>query len=159
MRWGQATNTVYRVTIACNDVLQPFSLRAPLLSKGRSHTILAETDRMTVAIKVYAEGGENALHAHPEEDHVFVVLQGEATYHDGAGGAHVLGRHQGVLVERGVLYRFESTGSEPLVLLRAGAGSRAQTYDRIGPDGEAIPARSAANRYDEPVEIPGSFFE
>jgi mannose-6-phosphate isomerase-like protein (cupin superfamily) len=139
--------------------LRPFRLRTPLLSAGRSHTILAETDRMTVAIKNYAQGGENALHAHPDEDHVFVVLQGEATYHDAEGQALVLGRHEGVLVPHGVLYRFESSGDEQLVLLRTGAGPREQTYHRVGPDGEVIPARSAANRYEEPVPIPGQFFE
>ena len=57
---------------------QRFSLRTPLLSEGRTTTLVAQADLMTVMIKVYAEGGENALHAHTHEDHCFIVLDGEA---------------------------------------------------------------------------------
>ena len=32
-------------------------------------------------IKVYASGGENTLHAHNNEDHMFVILQGTAIFH------------------------------------------------------------------------------
>lgn len=139
--------------------LVPFHLRTPMLASGRSHTYLAESDGLSVVIKCYAEGGENALHAHPREDHVFVILQGEATYRDGEDATLVLGRNDGVLVPAGAMYRFESSGDEPLVLLRVGAGNRADAYERIGPDGEAIPPRSAANNYESPVAIPGVFYE
>ncbi len=56
-----------------------FWLRTPYLSEGRSDTVVARTDQITVRVKVYAEGGENALHAHMEEDHAFILLEGEAT--------------------------------------------------------------------------------
>ena len=58
---------------------QTFELKTPYLKTGRSHNILAQTDLINVAIKYYYEGGENTLHTHPTEDHVFVVLDGEAT--------------------------------------------------------------------------------
>lgn len=61
---------------------QTFELKTPHLKEGRSHTVLAQTDLMNVAIKYYNEGGENALHTHPTEDHVFIVLDGEATFYD-----------------------------------------------------------------------------
>jgi quercetin dioxygenase-like cupin family protein len=35
---------------------------------------------MWVVLKTYAADGENGLHAHPSEDHTFVVLQGEAPF-------------------------------------------------------------------------------
>ena len=34
-------------------------------------------------------GGENVLHAHPSEDQVFVVLQGEATWYTDAAATQV----------------------------------------------------------------------
>jgi quercetin dioxygenase-like cupin family protein len=102
------------------ESLIPFHLRTAILESGRSHTYLAETENLSVVIKCYASGGENALHAHPNEDHVFVVLQGEATYHD--------------------------SEAKTLVLIH-------------NPDGIAIPARSAANNYEAPVPVPGSFYE
>lgn len=61
---------------------QTFELKTPHLKEGRSHTVLAQTDLMNVAIKYYNEGGENALHTHLTEDHVFIVLDGEATFYD-----------------------------------------------------------------------------
>jgi len=51
-----------------------FELKTPYFKDGRSHQILARTDLMNVAIKYYNEGGENTLHTHPAEDHVFIVL-------------------------------------------------------------------------------------
>lgn len=53
-----------------------FHLTAPLPSTGRTNQVLGATDMLSVVLKTYAEGGENELHAHPNEDHVFVVLQG-----------------------------------------------------------------------------------
>ena len=73
---------------------QTFRLRTPLLSAGRSHNILASckaaTGAMNIAIKCYAEGGENEFHAHAREDHTFIVLQGRARFYPtrpGAAGA------------------------------------------------------------------------
>jgi hypothetical protein len=58
-------------TIDTDVKAQVFRLRTPLLSEGRSHTILAsskaETGAMNVAIKCYAEGGENEFHAHAKQ--------------------------------------------------------------------------------------------
>ena len=114
---------------------------------------------MTVAIKGYAQGGENALHAHPDEDHVFVILQGEATYHDADGQVLVLGRHEGVLVAPRRPLSLRELGRRATRLAAYWCRPREQTYHRVGPDGEVIPARSAANGYEEPVPIPGQFFE
>ena len=62
-----------------------FRMGAPLLADGRQDTSLFTTDLMWGHLKVYAQGGENDLHAHPLEEHVFVVLQGTATFFDSAG--------------------------------------------------------------------------
>jgi mannose-6-phosphate isomerase-like protein (cupin superfamily) len=53
-----------------------FTLEAQLPKQGRTDTPLAASDKMWVVLKTYAADGENGLHAHPNEDHTFVVLQG-----------------------------------------------------------------------------------
>src|SRR4051812_27595996 len=55
---------------------QVFTVTTPILKEGRTDYALAVTDRLQIVVKCYASGGENYLHAHTEEDHAFVVLQG-----------------------------------------------------------------------------------
>jgi mannose-6-phosphate isomerase-like protein (cupin superfamily) len=100
---------------------QTFELKTPYLKTGRSHTVLAQTDLMNVAIKYYYEGGENTLHTHPTEDHVFIVMDGEATFYDKEDKATVLAKGMGILLPKGWYYRFHNTGGKPLIILRFGA--------------------------------------
>ena len=46
-----------------------FNLQSPLLSQGRLDNIVAATPLLSVVVKVYASGGENAMHMHATEDH------------------------------------------------------------------------------------------
>ena len=47
-------------------------LKTQLVKEGHTRNMLAETDLMTLRIHCYAPGiGENALHAHTKEDHIF----------------------------------------------------------------------------------------
>jgi mannose-6-phosphate isomerase-like protein (cupin superfamily) len=136
-----------------------FSLRTPLLADGRSDTTVAQTDLLRLRLKVYASGGENVMHFHPHEDHSFVVLQGEATFHIGTDDAvTVLTAYNGVMIPRGVSYWFQSSATENLVMLRAGAAEKWPDDGRLGPDGKPLPGYSAANKHVEGVPLPGQFF-
>ncbi|HLY65031.1 MAG TPA: cupin domain-containing protein, partial [Chloroflexota bacterium] len=100
------------MAVAMKSEVQPavFPLKAQLLARGRSMDLLAKTDLMTAHIKVYAEGGENGLHTHPHEDHIFVVLAGQATFHTGIEETQrVVNKHEGILVPKGAFYRFETS--------------------------------------------------
>lgn len=124
---------------------QVFSLRgAPLLERGQTMTALAESGMLWLHLKIYAEGGENRIHHHPEEDHAFLILDGEAEFSDADGAVRRLGRHDGILIPRGVAYRFRSVGEENLVMVRAGAGlpdpEAAQRSGDPGRNPEALPA-------------------
>ncbi len=150
---------------------QTFRLRTPLLSQGRTHTILASapkdrTGGMNVAIKCYAEGGENAFHAHNLEDHTFMVLQGRAQFYQPDAPPMNLGRNEGILIPAGALYKFESCGDEPLVLLRVGnvyqpvgGQVKASASQRKAPDGSEIDAHSMENGHVEPIVIDGAWYE
>jgi len=135
---------------------QVFSLKTPLLSEGRTNRALAETDLLKLRVKVYAEGGENGLHRHLDEDHSFVILQGQATFHDEADNATVVNQYEGILLPRGAYYYFQSTGDENLVLLRVGAGRKPEGGYRLGTNGR--PLTQEENKHIEGVPIPGRFF-
>src|SRR5215475_8401132 len=133
-----------------------FSLKTPLLSDGRTNKVLAQTDQLKLRIKVYAQGGENGLHTHNDEDHAFVVLQGQATFHDEAGNSTVVGKYQGIMLPRGAYYYFESSGDENLVLLRAGAGRKLEGGYRVGTQGRALTREE--NKHINGIPIPNQFF-
>lgn len=136
-----------------------FRLRTQLLSKGRSDYVLARTDLMSIRIKCYAEGGENALHAHPAEDHSFIVLDGAARFVGKDGEMAVLKKNEGIMLPKGTYYRFESCGDTPLVLLRVGAARERPKVSRIKPDGNPIPGDSPDNLHEDGVPIEGRWFE
>ena len=136
-----------------------FRLKTQLLSKGRSDYVLASTDLMAIRIKCYAQGGENALHAHPSEDHAFIVLDGAARFVGKDGEIGVLEKNQGIMLPHGVYYRFESCGDTPLVLLRVGAAREKLKVSRINPEGRPLPGDSAENKHEEGVPIEGRYYE
>jgi len=82
---------------------------------------LVRTDVLNSGLNYYAPGRKNKLHTHPGEDHVFVVLDGEATFFDREQNATVLKKGQGILLPEGHFYQFENTGDTALALLRFAA--------------------------------------
>lgn len=132
---------------------QMFKLRARLPSQGRGSALVAATDRMWVNLKTYAQGGENTLHAHPNEDHVFIVLQGKAVFYGPEGESASFSRNEGVLLPRGCAYSFHADEAEPLVLLRVGCVFDAEKppWGRVGQDGEPLLAVSKENKAVETV--------
>jgi mannose-6-phosphate isomerase-like protein (cupin superfamily) len=98
-----------------------FRMRARLVDKGSTEEPLAVADHLWLKIKVYAEGGENKIHAHPNQDHSFIVLHGRAKFFDRDGDSRELGPNEGIMLPAGRHYKFGSVGDEPLVVLRAGA--------------------------------------
>lgn len=135
-----------------------FTMETPYLSEGRTDHKIAETDQLVLRMKVYAEGGENSLHAHKTEDHAFVVLEGQATFYDHVDEPTVVRPYEGIMMPRGYYYRFESTGDRNLVILRVGRARPGDDHDRIALDGSILPGNSAENKRRDGVPIPGQFF-
>lgn len=118
---------VERQAVIATDKPVVFSMRnTPLLEQGTTYDSLATAENLWAAIKVYASGGENALHAHGGEDHIFVVLQGKATFTWGDGSTQVVGRNEGVMLPKDVHYKFIADEAENLVMLRVGGGVRTE---------------------------------
>jgi len=132
---------------------------SPVLSEGRLDIPVGRAEGFGVRVKLYAEGGENATHAHLNEDHVFLVVGGEATFYLGRNGEEtVVARpNQGVFLPRGAYYRFLSSGDENLVMLRVGHQTQAGDA-RVGADGQPLDGLSAENHHVDGVPVPGRTF-
>jgi mannose-6-phosphate isomerase-like protein (cupin superfamily) len=151
---------------ADDDRLTAFSANGfPLLSTGSTTDLVARTSSLWIQVKVYADGGENGLHAHSSEDHTFIVLDGEATFFDEAGAETVVSKYDGILVPRKVLYRFRSSGSSNLVMIRVGAPASEEDLfeasgQRVGRTGAAAPGDAPENGAGaiRGIPVPGQTF-
>ena len=100
-----------------------FTMRgSPVLQQGAWTRGLAVADNLWVHGKVYAEGGENALHQHLEEDHGFFVIEGGATFSLEDGSTIEVGPYDGIMIPKGAFYRFEAKPGQNLVFIRFGGG-------------------------------------
>ena len=140
---------------------QLFSLKTPYMKQGRVTQTVAKTETMWIATKINAEGGENEIHTHLNQDHAFIVLEGEMSVFDENGGEMKLKPYQGVMLPKGAYYRYLNTGAGNLVVLRIGAGIKGQPQGvemRVSPDGRPLLAGSVENKTLPPIEDPGKFF-
>ena len=147
------------MAIETKQAAEVFNLRTPYLDQGRTTDLRARTDLMTVTMKVYAEGGENGMHNHPHEDHSFIVLEGEATFHiESDDNVKTVRQHEGIMLPKGVNYWFQCVPGENLVMIRVGASYPGEKRGRLTPDGQDIPGDSEANKTVERIERAGRGF-
>jgi mannose-6-phosphate isomerase-like protein (cupin superfamily) len=149
---------------ATKPIVQPeiLTLRTQLVSDGHTKDLLARTDGVTFHIHCYGpKGGENGLHAHIDEDHIFVVLQGEAQFSGLEGPLPVLRKNQALMLPKGCFYSFSNEGTEPLVMIRFGAMDPKAAGGRLDPEGRPIPGRSkqAQAQGKQTVFVENAFFE
>jgi mannose-6-phosphate isomerase-like protein (cupin superfamily) len=150
-----------QVAATNNDAPTTFSLKAQMLDQGRTDTVLAATEDLSVRLKVYASGGENELHSHVDEDHVFVIMQGSARFYGPEGETVDLGANQGMMMPKGMFYRFHATSTDDcLVMLRVGTPNfqKQAKEDRMGMDGKPLVGDSKENRTQQVVFADGAFF-
>lgn len=124
-----------------------FSMRnLPLLEDGATMDLLGLSPMLWAHSKVYSSGGENALHSHDIEDHVFLVLQGEAEFHFEDGSSARVRAYEGVTVPRGTRYRFKADEAHGnLVMFRVGAAlvkDSSDLHPKFGIPNEAMQSRS-----------------
>ena len=137
-----------------------FSLKGQLLEQGRTDSVLAATDDLTIRLKIYASGGENELHAHTSEDHSFMILQGSARFFGPDDEEIELGQYEGIMLPHGNLYKFFATSEEPLVMIRVGNPNikKQPKPTRIGKDGKELRGDSKENKTVPIIFKEGAFF-
>jgi mannose-6-phosphate isomerase-like protein (cupin superfamily) len=132
------------------------------MKQGRVTQLVAETENMWIHTKINAEGGENEIHTHLDEDHSFIVLEGEMSVFDETGREMKVKQYQGVMIPKGAYYRYLNTGEGNLVVLRIGSAVKSQPQGgaevRVRPDGRPLPAESVENKTLPPIEDSGKFF-
>jgi mannose-6-phosphate isomerase-like protein (cupin superfamily) len=159
----QASATAARIPAEEKPHARVFSLKTPYMKQGRITQLVAETTNMWIHTKINAEGGENEIHTHLDEDHAFIVLEGEMSVFDEKGNEMQVKQHQGVMIPKGAYYRYLNTGSGNLVVIRVGAGIKGQAQGgvemRVRPDGKPLLANSAENKTVPPIEDTRFFAE
>jgi mannose-6-phosphate isomerase-like protein (cupin superfamily) len=157
----QTSATAAKLTSQDKPKTQLFSLKTPYMKQGRVTQLVAETQNMWIHTKVNAEGGENEIHKHLDEDHAFIVLEGQMSVFDENGGEIEVKQHQGVMIPKGAYYRYLNTGEGNLVVIRVGAGVKGQQQGgqemRLGKDGKPLVSGTPENRNKPPIEA-GTFF-
>jgi mannose-6-phosphate isomerase-like protein (cupin superfamily) len=152
----QASATAARIDKDEKPQTKLFSLRTPYMKQGRITQLVAETENMWIHTKINYEGGENEIHTHLDEDHSFIVLEGQMSVFDEKGNELKVGKYQGVMIPRGAYYRYLNTGPENLVVIRVGAGIKGKKQDgedmRVRPDGKPLVASSEENKTVPPIE-------
>src|ERR1041385_8093865 len=132
-----------------------FSLKTPYMKQGRITQLVAETANMWIHTKINAEGGENEIHSHLDEDHSFIVLEGEMSVFNEKGDEMKLKKWEGVLLPKGAYYRYLNTGEGNLVVLRIGSLVRDKPKQgaatRVTPTGEEILGGSVENKSLPPI--------
>ena len=135
---------------------QKFSLRTPYMKQGRITQLVAESENLWIHTKINYEGGENEIHTHLDEDHSFIVLEGQMSVFDENGNEQKIEKYQGIMIPKGAYYRYLNTGKENLVVIRVGAGIKRKPQGnvetRVRPDGKPLLADSAENKTVAPVE-------
>jgi mannose-6-phosphate isomerase-like protein (cupin superfamily) len=152
----QASATAARIDKDEKPQTKLFSLRTPYMKQGRMTQLVAETENMWIHTKINYEGGENEIHTHLDEDHSFIVLEGQMSVFDEKGNELKVGKYQGVMIPRGAYYRYLNTGPENLVVIRVGAGIKGKKQGgedmRVRPDGKPLVASSEENKTVPPIE-------
>ncbi|MBM2811969.1 MAG: cupin protein [Chloroflexi bacterium] len=101
---------------------QAFDARIDSIESGKKSKPLGRTPIMSATVMVVADGGENNLHTHTGSDEIWLILGGEATFYtENDRVVAKLGPQEGIVVPHDTPYWYESTGSEPLAIIRVGA--------------------------------------
>src|ERR1051325_9453217 len=158
----QASATAARIAETEKPKSKKFSLKTPYMKQGRVTQLVAETTNLWIHTKINAEGGENEIHQHLDEDHAFIVLEGQMSVFDEKSNEQEIKQHQGIMIPKGAYYRYLNTGEGNLVVIRVGCGINAQPQGgqemRIRPDGKPLPAGSVENKTLPPIYDEGRFF-
>lgn len=134
---------------------QVFSLRVPVMEQGGfGRGVLAETDDIRVGWISCTNTGEDRLHTHPNQPHVFFVLSGTMIIRDREGNEVRLKQYEGILIPEGHYYSFVTDGDEPCVVLRFnGYSDKNREYLRVTPQGTGLDVEHWHSR-----TVPGLFF-
>jgi mannose-6-phosphate isomerase-like protein (cupin superfamily) len=109
-----------------------FKYKTPEFEGVKKSMVLCNSDLMRVMVQVVKDGGENNLHSHTGDDAFWYVLNGSVKFY--GEGDKLIGefnKGEGILIPRGFQYWFESSGGEPLEILRVTAKDQTVENKRV----------------------------
>ena len=109
-----------------------FKYKTPEFEGVKKSMVVCNSDLMRVMVQVVKDGGENNLHSHTGDDAFWYVLNGAVKFY--GEGDRLIGeftKGEGILIPRGFQYWFESSGSDPLEILRVTAKDQTVENKRI----------------------------
>ena len=100
------------------EAVQVFKI-GPEAVGERNVAAVVRSETQTVLAHVWEKGGETALHSHYGSDASWVVIDGQVKFYgEGDEVMATLEKGGGIYIPRHTKYWFESTGDEPLQILR-----------------------------------------
>jgi mannose-6-phosphate isomerase-like protein (cupin superfamily) len=148
--------------VETENTFKVFSIHPPLLESGKTSTRLAATDLISCGVQVVADGGENNLHAHANDDEIWLVLAGRARFYTTEDREVAnIGPYEALVVPRGTPYWFEtaSEDGENLVILRFGARIPNAPAQRVDLGRRVFAVGDEAGGVARPVKVrEGAFF-
>lgn len=161
------SNTVADGDLAHMKTVKPtlISLKTQLLSKGMTRDEIASGEHCIFTVHCYApsQGEPHGLHAHLDEEHMFLVLHGTAIFSSVDGELPPITKNNAIWLPKGCFYEFVNPGPEALVVLRIGGAKellRRGQGRRLTPEGKPIVGRSTMHPHLTKIEaIAGAFFE
>jgi mannose-6-phosphate isomerase-like protein (cupin superfamily) len=140
---------------------QVFSLKTPYMKQGRITQLVAETPNLGIHTEINAEGGENEIHKHLDEDHAFIVLEGQMSVFDEKGNEMEVKQYQGVMIPKGAYYCYLNTGDGNLVVIRSAQvqqdNSKPIKKRALERTAKPLVSGTPENRNLPPIEV-GEFF-
>ena len=109
-----------------------FKYQMPQFDGVKKTLQVCNSDLMKVQVQVVKDGGENNLHSHTGDDAFWFVMSGAVKFY--GEGDTVIGefnKGEGILIPRGFKYRYESSSSEPLEILRVTAKDQKVENQRV----------------------------
>jgi quercetin dioxygenase-like cupin family protein len=149
-----------------STVVEPFKVfevHPQLLESGKTSTRLVSTEMISAAVQVVASGGETNLHNHPNDDAIWFVLNGRATFYtEGNREVATLSKFEALLIPKGTPYWFlcasEAEG-ENLVIMRFGAKAPKAELKRVDLSERTFAMTGEGDRAQRPTQVKeGAFF-
>src|SRR5918911_1731089 len=113
------------------ETVRVFKIGPEAVPSGHVGAVV-RTDTQVVLAHVWEKGGETALHSHYGSDASWVVIDGQVKFYgEGDEVMATLEKGGGIYIPRHTKYWFESTGDEPLVMVRFATKDAGVGDDRV----------------------------
>ena len=136
-----------------------YKLKTPMITGGRSHIPLADTELMSVGINYYSVGRKNKLHAISVRTIPLSCWTARRRSTIKNISRSVLNKGEAIMLPIGTFFYFENSGDKPLALLRVSALKGKPEFTRVDAEGNKRTAVEDKYITVDGEPIPGQFWQ